>query len=319
MLLAHSEAGSSQNRKMVGRANLADHQLSTVLSINACIRPILSRRLGRLAFGVAVFGGSLLNGWSSERQQEFLAPDPVRVFGPAHVADPAALHLPAMPLEIDIDTAAVESDHPGVRAWAVVTAELCRKWYPVVCATLGAEAPPHRISLKIVPKLDPGKGAHAEETTITVSVESILRNPSDYGSMIHELTHIVQGYTYGWFRNRGIGWLVEGIADYVRFYVYEVDPTLGGIRPGASRYSDGYRSTACFLDYIVRTYDRNFVKKLHRTLRAGNMSNAVFNQMLLEDPEVPTARHKGADVLFEEFIADWSSAHAQREGLSGKS
>jgi len=50
---------------------------------------------------VAVFGGSLLNGWSSERQQDFLAPDPVRVFGPAHVADPAALHLPAMPLEID--------------------------------------------------------------------------------------------------------------------------------------------------------------------------------------------------------------------------
>jgi len=122
----------------------------------------------------------------------------------------------------------------------------------------------------------------------------------------------VQGYTYGWFRNRGIGWLVEGIADYVRFYVYEVDPTLGGIRPGASRYGDGYRSTACFLDYIVRTYDRNFVKKLHRTLRAGNMSNAVFNQMLLEDPEVSTSRHKGADVLFEEFIADWSSAHAKR-------
>jgi len=185
MLFAHSETGAAQTRRLVGRANLADHQISTVLNPNDFIRPLLSRRFARLAFGVAVFGGSLLNGWSSERQQDFLAPDPVRVFGPAHVADPAALHLPAMPLEIDIDIVAVESDHPGVRAWAVVTAELCRKWYPVVCATLGAEAPPHRILLKIVPKLDPGKGAHAEDTTITVSVESILRNPSDYGSMIH--------------------------------------------------------------------------------------------------------------------------------------
>jgi len=103
ILFAHSETGAAQNRRTMGRTNLADHQISTVLNPNACMRPILSRWLGRLALGVAVFSGSLLNGWSSERQQDFLAPDPVRVFGPAHVADPAALPLPAMPLEIEID------------------------------------------------------------------------------------------------------------------------------------------------------------------------------------------------------------------------
>lgn len=286
------------------RRNSGDLNLSTL--IGRILRPPWVR----LGVGVVMFGVSWGRDRASESQPGALAPEPVRVVGPSHVADPAALHLPPEPLEVVIDVGAVERDHPGVRAWAVVTAGLCQKWYPAVCATLGADSPPHRMTLRVVPKLDPGVGAHAEESTITVSVESILHDPANYGSMIHELTHIAQGYTYGWFRNRGIGWLVEGLADYVRFYVYEVDPTFGGIRPGKSHFDDGYRATACFLDYIVRTYDPNFVKKLHHALRDGKMNNAVFNRMLAEDRDVPASRRQGADTLFGEFTAEWSKSHA---------
>lgn len=249
----------------------------------------------------------------SEPLRAITVPRPVRVSVPGEVADPSTLNWPAMPLDIVVDVSAVERGHPGVRVWCEITAGLCRKWYPVICATLGETNPPHRVALVVVHSLDPGVGAHAEGERITVSVESILRNPADYGSIIHELAHIAQGYTYGLFRNRGIGWLVEGIADYVRFYFYEADPKFGGIKPGKSRYTDAYRSTACFLDYIVRTYDAAFVKKLHRTLSAGDMNRATFSRMLAEDADVLPARRKSVDALYADFLAEWTQRHGEAE------
>ena len=48
-------------------------------------------------------------------------------------------------------------------------------------------------------------------------------NPDDIGAMVHETVHCVQLY-----RGRGNpGWLVEGVADYVRFFKYEPGKNSG--------------------------------------------------------------------------------------------
>jgi hypothetical protein len=66
--------------------------------------------------------------------------------------------------------------------------------------------------------------AYADKNVIHVNSPYLVRVhedlPNDYkGMMAHELTHIVQHYGDG----IGPGWLVEGIADYVRHKYYEKD------------------------------------------------------------------------------------------------
>jgi hypothetical protein len=58
--------------------------------------------------------------------------------------------------------------------------------------------------------------------------------------MVHELTH---AYQY----NDGPGWLIEGMADLVRFRAGHVP--VSNRRPGGS-YDDAYQTTAFFLAWI---------------------------------------------------------------------
>jgi hypothetical protein len=230
---------------------------------------------------------------------------PARTFGPGEVSDPADPRFPRVPVNVILDISATDKARPELKIWSAITPRLCEQWYSVICACLGENDVPHKVILRVVA----GTGGHAEDNVITVGVQDILRNPTDYGAVIHELTHVVQGYRYGWFRNKGVGWLVEGIADYVRFYAYETDPKYGEIRLGKSQYCDGYRTTASFLDYIVRVYDGNFVKKLHRALRAGIMNPDVFDRMLATDADVPVSRRETRAELFEHFLVEWQSKH----------
>lgn len=90
------------------------------------------------------------------------------------------------------------------------------------------------------------------------------------GALVHEFAHAVQFY---WRPGRKAPpiWVTEGIADWVRWYNYEplerrkFQPELGYSR----RYNAKYRVTATFLDWVCRTYDPQFVIKLHRICRDG--------------------------------------------------
>jgi hypothetical protein len=230
---------------------------------------------------------------------------PARTFGPGHVSNPADPRFPRVLLHVSLEISDADKARPELRTWSAITPRLCELWYSAICAQFGESDVPHEVVLRVVA----GTGGHAEDNVITIGVQDILQNPTDYGAVIHELTHVVQGYRYGWFRNKGIGWLVEGIADYVRFYAYETDPKFGDIRPGKSQYCDGYRTTACFLDYVVRVYDGNFVKKLHRTLREGTMNPDVFDEMLATDTDVPVSRRETRADLFAHFLAEWQNKH----------
>jgi len=62
------------------------------------------------------------------------------------------------------------------------------------------------------------------------------------------------------YRGRGNpGWLVEGIADYIRWFKSEPESQRPRPNPAKAKYTDSYRTTAAFLNYVEEN-----VKKGHR-------------------------------------------------------
>ncbi|PRD49098.1 basic secretory protein-like protein [Sphingobacterium haloxyli] len=93
-----------------------------------------------------------------------------------------------------------------------------------------------------------------------------VKNPHDIDIVTHEVMHIVQDYPGG----SGPGWLVEGIADYVR-YKYGVDNGAANWRlpdfKEEHHYTNSYRIAARFLDWAESTQKRGLIKKLDTALR----------------------------------------------------
>jgi hypothetical protein len=173
------------------------------------------------------------------------------------------------PVEFILDVA----DAPEMKPWAEKVARVCERAYPMINEELRSPGfkPPHlvRMSLK-----NSYKGvAMAGGNRITGSVRYFKAHPDDVGAMVHETAHIVQRY-----RTRGNpGWLVEGIADYVRFFKYEPGK-IGRINATRARYNGSYRVTAAFLAYLVEKYDREIVLKLNRAMREGVYEEALFEK-----------------------------------------
>jgi hypothetical protein len=162
---------------------------------------------------------------------------------------------------------------PEVAAWAKKAGQLVQKWHPIIARMLPSEGftPPKEV--KIVFK-NMRTIAYASGNTITISAGWIKKNPGDYGMVVHELTHVIQRY-----RGRGNpGWLVEGIADYVRFFHYEPGTKLRIRNPRRASYRDGYRTSAQFLAWIARTHDKKIVVKLNAAMRGGHYGNALFKK-----------------------------------------
>jgi len=68
----------------------------------------------------------------------------------------------------------------------------------------------------------------------------------------------------------GVGWLTEGIADYVRYFKYEPKPTPPKItRRPATRTAT--KTSATFLAWLEKSKDKEIVRKLNELLRTGKV------------------------------------------------
>ena len=170
-------------------------------------------------------------------------------------------------IEITLDTAAV----PEMAEWAARAKKLCEEAYPMIVEQLGAPGfqPPTKV--KIVFKNDKGI-AYTAGTTITCMAEWFQKHPDDYGAVIHELCHVVQAYG----RQKVPGWVTEGIADYVRWFVWEPAERRPRIDPRPRKHTDSYQVTAGFFDWIVRTKDKTFVTRLNAACRDGKYKPELF-------------------------------------------
>lgn len=103
-----------------------------------------------------------------------------------------------------------------------------------------------------------------------ICVPAPSANPGDLGMIVHELMHVVQvGY------KDCPGWLVEGIADYVRYYFF--DPPSRRPQPGRnSDCHDSYGTTAAFLDWTAHRYQPNLLRALDLGFRTGQSPDQIF-------------------------------------------
>lgn len=194
----------------------------------------------------------------------------------------------AEPLRVEVDSSQV----PELSAWASDAARLVEKWHPRIAALLPTDGftPPAHVTL-VIEKSDQGVAATAG-STIRISSGWVKKHPDDFGMVVHELTHVIQSYPPS-----DAGWLVEGIADYVRYYHFEPQARLAAIDPARQSYRDGYRTAAMFLAWIERTHDADIVRKLNTALRRSQYKYDLFKQ----------ATTKSLDRLWADFLDDKAS------------
>ncbi|AIE85747.1 basic secretory protein-like protein [Fimbriimonas ginsengisoli] len=182
-------------------------------------------------------------------------------------------------------------DAPDMAAWGAKAQKLATDWFPALTSWLATEGyhPPRRLRFVFRNKQD--APAYATGDEISFNAAWIRQHPDDLGMVIHEMTHIVQHYPDN---KADTGWLVEGIADYTRWWRYEPEAPRTKINFEKATYHDAYRTTAYFLAWVGKKYDLRLVPALDRALRKGLDPMPLF----------ASTTGKTAEELWKEFAAD---------------
>jgi hypothetical protein len=157
---------------------------------------------------------------------------------------------------------------------------VCTNEYSKVCQVLGVKPKGQRILCLRLKTDMGGVPASAGGGNINLNAQWAGKNRQEaVGAVIHEVAHIVQSYPGG-----SPGWLTEGIADYVRWFLYE--PQTKGAQLtrhniDKARYDSSYRISANFIDWVIRTYDKDgtFLIKLNTALREKQYTDDFWQTM----------------------------------------
>ena len=174
------------------------------------------------------------------------------------------------PLIANIDV----SEVPQLEDWALHARRQAIEWYPVVAGALKTDGfdPPRQFSLVFRAHMHGVAGTSG--TRIAIAASWVEAHPEDIGMVGHELTHVIQHYPQS-----DAGWLVEGIADYIRYDVLEPGSLQGRFDPAQSSYKQGYQPAAGLLAFTEKNYGPGIVNKLNTALRAGKYDPEMFQQL----------------------------------------
>lgn len=183
--------------------------------------------------------------------------------------------------EITIDT----TGSPDLTEWARnELAPVVVAWYPKIVEMLpsdGYEAP-RRFTITISDEIE-GVAA-ASGTSIRCNGNWYRRNLEGEarGATVHELVHVVQQYGRARRPNRPPGWLVEGIADYIRWFLYEPESRGAEITArniDRARHDASYRVSANFLNWVATKHGEEIPKKLNAALREGTYREELWREL----------------------------------------
>lgn len=184
--------------------------------------------------------------------------------------------------QITIDT----TEAPDLTKWAHdELTPVVKRWYPRLVAMLPSDgyAAPTRVSITFSADM---QGVAATGGTRVRCAARWFRGQLQgeaKGAIVHELVHVVQNYGLARRNNpnatRTPGWLVEGICDYIRWFLYE--PHAHGAEISArnlerARYDGSYRITANFLHWVSETHDKDIVRKLNAAAREGRYAEDLW-------------------------------------------
>jgi hypothetical protein len=182
-------------------------------------------------------------------------------------------------VEIAIDTSQV----PELAEWADQKLRpVLEEWYPKIVAELPSDGYTAPVKFSVT-FLKDGKGvAYTAGTRVVCAADWFEKNLEGeaVGAVVHELVHVVQQYRgrANPAAARNPGWLVEGVADYVRWYQYEPESKRPHPNPARAKYTDSYRTTASFLNFVTDQYDDEIVPKLNAVMREGKYAEGLWKE-----------------------------------------
>jgi hypothetical protein len=199
----------------------------------------------------------------------------------------------AAPYQITIDY----TDAPELKDWVQKKLQpTADTWYAKIVKALPSKdfTPPVRVSIVITDSYRGVAATGGNHVDCNSGWFKENRDGEAPGAVVHELVHVVQQYGRPKGGASNPGWLVEGIADYIRWFKYEPKPT--GCRPqdpGKASYTDSYRTTAGFLNYVVEKHDKEVVAKLNAAMRRGKYSPGLWKEYT----------GKTVDELWKQYVA----------------
>ena len=164
---------------------------------------------------------------------------------------------------------------------------LAKEEYPKTADVLGIPRS-GLADVKVIIDFNADGVAYANGTTIHVAAKYASAHPDDTGLVVHELCHVAQHYP-----KYDPVWLVEGIADYVRWFAFEPLDKRPKVKRAKANARASYRTTGAFLDWTLRTYDKEIIHELNK---------ALFESTYTEDLWKTLTKHT-LDELNEEWKA----------------
>jgi hypothetical protein len=182
------------------------------------------------------------------------------------------------------------SQAPDLADWARRAEKQLQEFWPHTAAMLYSPGfiTPNKVN--VVYRTGPGVTAVAAAGggVITVNSAWSRAQPNDTGLMVHEAAHVIQAMSA-----YNPVWLVEGIADYIRWVKFEPQNHKPRINVETASYRDSYRTTGTFLGWLKLNYDSAIVTKLNHAIRFGRYKPELWKQ----------STGKDVDALWTEFIA----------------
>jgi hypothetical protein len=202
--------------------------------------------------------------------------------------------LPTQGVALSFHVAAEYPKAPGCSAFAEKSKAVMEEWYPKINDILFGSGHPLPAE-SITPVCEPMQViaySDIERNRIHISSAFVAAHPLDYGTVVHELTHIVQHYAK--LKREGV-WLQEGIADYIRHQYYEQDmeAMVLAVDPDHDSYRKGYRVAAAFLSWVQKQ-NTSAVRDLNRRCAEGHCAADLFVSVCGKD----------VDLMWAEFASD---------------
>jgi hypothetical protein len=187
------------------------------------------------------------------------------------------------------------SQFPELTAWAAEAEKKMRSFWADSAALLYSDGfvTPNAVNVLYRSGPDVTPVAAAGGGVMTVNADYARKNPKDTGLTVHEAAHVIQS-------GGSPGWLIEAIADYIRWIKYEPENFTYAIDLKKLNPHDPYRNGAAFLGWCELHYDNKLVTKLNDATRFGRYRDSLFEKYC----------GKPIEALYEEFIAAYRADKA---------
>ncbi len=163
------------------------------------------------------------------------------------------------------------------------------EWYPKLVAMLPGKnyEAPTKVTFQFSNDVPKGVPAYATGSRVTMNAPWFKNqlNREAKGCVIHELVHVVQNYWLAPRLNpnpkRTPSWITEGLADYIRWFLYEPESKGAAYSPAQikkMKHDASYRISANFIDWVARTHKKDIARLINKAARNGLYEDGLWKK-----------------------------------------